>query len=606
MKSPKFPFSHEKLDRCINTHTIKAVWKSKIVNQLRKQIIRDLVEYRDYADRLDSITAGICLDIARAEYVPKTPRHYLIEKSRGLCRQMTIAAPRDLLVFQCLSNRLQTDIDRNQPTKKAFYQPGQAKFNKDKVHIALSDYGSIAAWKRFQTAIFNFSKERPFVVVTDVANFYDFINLLHLRNIVSSICLVDEAILDFLIYLLEGISWRPDFMPRSNIGLPQLEAEAPRVLANAMLFELDRVADKHSFGDYVRFMDDIDVGVDSIAQAKAVVRDIDLTLQARQLRLNSSKTKILNVAKGEVAEHFCIPENKFLDYCTSSIEDKTRDKKPVSKALLKAYATWRGDTGFKGSRFLRGNGEKIFKRVVILLHQLGLTLPVADALWIIQNVPGLRETCFNDLSRHSNSNAALHAIAKLFYRDIFVDDAAPAHFADFIVHAKFSRNNKFRREIEKLVDYFVDQREYMKSYSAILIASKFQRPGDLVETVRKTQEFWTQDVWLGRMVGGLAPLMERDPDANLTYFDLCRFSNNVELQFVLDYHWKLRKDLSFVKRHLAYASAPNPTYPSELVYSKVLTILSIFQNPAAVSQQAKLKKAHKALFTDTQYKEWFK
>jgi hypothetical protein len=385
-----------------------------------------------------------------------------------------------------------------------------------------------------------------------------------------------------------------------------LEAEAPRVLANAMLFELDRVADKHSFGDYVRFMDDIDVGVDSIPQAKAVVRDIDLTLQARQLRLNSSKTKILSSAKGEVADHFCIPENRFLDYCTGSVEDKTKNKAPVSKALIKAYESWRGGTGFKDSRFLRGNGDKIFKRVVILLHQLGMNLPTKDALWIIQNVPNLREICFKDLSRHKNSSLAFHAIARLFYLNVFVDDASYAYFADFIVHARFVRNNKFKAEIKKLVDKFVCQGQYMKSYSALLVASKFQDPIELVETVKQTHEFWAQDGWLGRMVGGLAPLMERDAKANLVYQDMCRFSNNVELQLVYEFHWKLRNDLSFVNRHLTYALAPNPTYPLELVYPKTLTILSIFQNPAATTQRARSKKAHRALNKDTQYQDWFK
>lgn len=606
MKSPKFPFSLEKIEACVNIHTIKAVWKSKILAQLRKQLLRDLVEYRDYDSRLDSISKGICLDIARAEYVPRTPRHYLVEKSRGLCRQMTIAAPRDLIVFQCLTNRIQSDIVRNQPTKKAYYQPGQAKFNKNKIHISPTEYGSIASWKRFQTAIFEFSKDREYIVVTDVANFYDFINLAHLRHIVSSICLVDESVLDFLIYLLEGISWRPDFMPRSNIGLPQMEAEAPRVLANAMLFELDRVADKHAFGDYVRFMDDIDVGVDSIPEAKAVVRDIDLTLQSRQLRLNSSKTKILSVAKKEAEHHFCIAENRFLDFCTRSIESPTGQRAPVRKALLKAYKIWRRSPRFTGSRFTTGNGDKIFKRIVVLFHHLDMVLPVNDAMWVVQNVPGLRETCLDDLSRHQSGNTAFHRLAALFHRGIFVDDAAYAHFADYVVHAKFTRTQRFRDEIRLLVEAFVRSNEYVKVYSAILIASKYFSASALLQVVIATTEVWTSDVWLGRMVGGLAPLMAREPLVDRDYTLVCQRANNSELDWVRDYHYKLRTDLGFVAKQYAYASAPNPTYPNALVYPKVLTILSISQNPAAKKQLANLKKAQRGLRNDPQIREWLR
>ena len=146
-----------------------------------------------------------------------------------------------------------------------------------------------------------------------------------------------------------------------------------------MLFELDKVAESHSLGDYVRFMDDIDVGVDSIVAAKRAVRDIDLTLQSRQLRLNSSKTLILDARKGDVADHFCIKENKFLDYCSSYLDGKPLGTKlhSVEKAIFKAYEIWRGNKGisnFEGTRFFRGNGEKIFRRAAKIVHFMGETL----------------------------------------------------------------------------------------------------------------------------------------------------------------------------------------------------------------------------------------
>jgi hypothetical protein len=40
-------------------------------------------------------------------------------------------------------------------------------------------------------------------------------------------------------------------------------------------------------------MDDIDVGVDTIVDAKRVLRSVDLVLQTKQVRLNSGKTAIL-------------------------------------------------------------------------------------------------------------------------------------------------------------------------------------------------------------------------------------------------------------------------------------------------------------------------
>jgi hypothetical protein len=37
-------------------------------------------------------------------------------------------------------------------------------------------------------------------------------------------------------------------------------------------------------------MDDIDIGVETIAEAKHTLRSVDLVLQTRQVRLNSGKT----------------------------------------------------------------------------------------------------------------------------------------------------------------------------------------------------------------------------------------------------------------------------------------------------------------------------
>jgi hypothetical protein len=57
-------------------------------------------------------------------------------------------------------------------------------------------------------------------------------------------------------------------------------------------------------------MGDIDIGVDSIPSAKQVLRDLDLSLQTRQVRLNSGKTLILTEA--DATRHFRIRENSFL------------------------------------------------------------------------------------------------------------------------------------------------------------------------------------------------------------------------------------------------------------------------------------------------------
>ena len=89
---------------------------------------------------------------------------------------------------------------------------------------------------------------------------------------ISGILHAEEPVLDMLIYVLSNLLWQPDYMPRVEIGLPQINLDAPRLLAHCFLYELDAyLASDHS-RDFVRYMDDINVGLDSIAEAKGVLR----------------------------------------------------------------------------------------------------------------------------------------------------------------------------------------------------------------------------------------------------------------------------------------------------------------------------------------------
>lgn len=609
MKSPKFRFSLKELEGCLNLTSIKTAWTKKLGAQIRKQIIVDLIEFKDIDHGIEDIAHDICLEISSAQYYPNKPKHYLVEKSRGLCRQMTLAHPRDLIVLQCLSSALYKEIKGSQPTKKAFFEPGDQKFNKDKLLIDEGDYGSIASWKRFQEKIFEFSKERRFIVVTDVANFYDFINFSHMRNIVSSLCNVKEPILDFLIFILNEISWNPDFMPRNGIGLPQMELEAPRVLANAMLYELDKVAEDHSFGDYVRFMDDIDVGVDSIHAAKCVVRDIDLALQSRQLRLNSSKTIILRTENGDAHRHFCIKENKFLDYCSILLSSKKPSNiEYAKKALTKSYEIWtcRDEKGNIGdnSRFFLGNGEKIFKRLLKCMRYANLYPRVDDLIWLIRQRPSLRSSCFKVLHRTKNANFVFSEISKLFFSETFVDDSVYVEMAIFCVHAKFQYDKNFVSDMKYFTNFLLEKNTPFTVYSAMLIASKFLKPGGILELVEASYDIWRSDYWLSRVVGGLSPRMVGNSQINKKFEALVKLSGNRDAQAILDFHVKLRSDVDCVNKIFFYAKSQNHTYPQGIYHPKALIILSIYRNKEASHLFSKIYDAHKSLSEDDFYKRW--
>ncbi len=609
MKSPKFSFSFNDLNYCINESNLKKIWKKKLGGQIRKQIVPDLIELKDFDHQIPKIASDLTKEIGSAGYCPETPKHYLVEKSRGLCRQMTLAHPRDLLVLQALSSALQSDIKKSMPTSRAFFEPGDQKFDQKKLLIDHNEYGAIASWKKFQQAIFDFSKERRYIVVTDIANFYDFINFRHLRNIISSLCIVKESVLDFLIYVLNEMAWNPDFMPRTEIGLPQMEVEAPRVLSNAMLFELDKIADLHALGDYVRFMDDIDVGVDTIADAKAAIRDIDLTLQSRQLRLNSSKTKILDTKDGTAAAHFCVEENAALDECAINLETNGEEVfDECRKTLTEYYSEWRGspddDVISKNSRFLVGNGEKIFKRLAKLIHYCRGEIPTQDLHWFIKNTPSLRSFSFRYLAHTKPANSSLYTVNEMIETRVFIDDSAFIDVGKFVVQAKFINNQKFRDALDQLMTALVDQRNYYACYAAHMVAIRFQTPDKILELVKRTSSFWKDDFWLARSVGAGAPVMSLDKYASRDYLlFLQKISNNNALD-VYEFHDKVSTDANFFKSLFCYAKSKNPSYPQYFYFPKSLIIKSICRNKFASGHRHVILNSHEILKTDPYYKKW--
>jgi hypothetical protein len=177
---------------------------------MRHQPIPDPLEQLDFHVRLDANCIAIESEVCAASYIPRQPIRLLAEKSKGLCRQLVIPSVKDALILQALSDTLWEEIRSKAPTTKSFYAPADHKFSRP-IKGSSSEYGSLAAWLQFQKTIFGFAEVRKFVVVTDIANYYDFISYEHLRNILADLSLLREHALDLLIYTLSCMLWQPDY-----------------------------------------------------------------------------------------------------------------------------------------------------------------------------------------------------------------------------------------------------------------------------------------------------------------------------------------------------------------------------------------------------------
>ena len=172
MKSPRFDARAVKLRKIFSSRNIEQVWKEKVRISMRDQFLCDGIEHFDFHVAKSAEARKLSQLILNGDYMPQRPQRILVEKSKGLCRQLVLPSVRDAIVLQCLSDALYSEINGKAPTDRAFYEPKDHRFSTTR-----SGYGTFAAWLNFQRELFKFSKNRNFIIVTDVANYYDSISL---------------------------------------------------------------------------------------------------------------------------------------------------------------------------------------------------------------------------------------------------------------------------------------------------------------------------------------------------------------------------------------------------------------------------------------------
>lgn len=567
MKSPKFRIRSEILRNVFSASNIQKVWRSKVRVAMRQQFIADGIENFDFHVNQEQEAFKLSTVILNGDYVPERPQRILVEKSKGLCRQLVIPSVRDAIVLQCLSDTLYSQIRSQAPTDRAFFEPKQHRFSSVR-----HQYGTFAAWINFQRELFKFSEERSFIVVTDIANYYDSISYIHLRNVISSISDADECIIDMLIFVLSSLLWQPDYMPRTEIGLPQMNLDAPRLLAHCFLYELDRYLSSNSDIDFVRYMDDVDIGVNSTVRAKEILKSVDLVLQTRQIRLNGGKTQILS--KNDARKHFRIKENAYLDHFQEILDRKISEGHDISNERRYIQRRIRQDMGNR--RFDDGNGEKILKRLITLASKANAQIYRKDLENILVLRPGVRENIFSFMRATPLTSMRSQVLVKVLESQYLVDDAARVDLANYLVETLILSGSETRKNIQKILGLYTPK-EYYGFYGKIWLQSKYDTPDNILSTLNSARETWISSVRLGRIVGSFWPLF-RGTSQELEYMRVIGMFRNSGCRDSIKFLKSLSSEkATFVKMFEALKN-PNPSRGTRITHAKFLCLLASLKN----------------------------
>lgn len=373
----------------INRTSLWNAWK-QIRQEMRHSRIRDVVDHFDYDLDPEVWIRRLIRDLASGAYEPRAPRRFTLAKGKGFSRRMTLPSVPDLVLYRAIASDCYRRAKRREHEHVYFERSGLSKAQQE-AHLAgrdvtLSPYTGFRrrrflTWLRYDQyrKYLIFEKVYPFIVVSDVTNFFDSIQYQRIGDALAGIA--SAKMLGLLFFLLERLSIREAYTGSPLVGLPVDEFECSRALAHLVLFPHDtRIVERVGERAYVRWMDDQNVGAHSRAEAWQVLALVGESVSRLHLTANTAKSRILSLA--EARRHYHLDLNRKLDRLEAAPTATQADRRRLGKDLR---LFWKSASQHEGT----GEWDKILKRTYRLAALSGGRWLRARARRDVGQYPGM-------------------------------------------------------------------------------------------------------------------------------------------------------------------------------------------------------------------------
>ncbi len=362
------PAKQTSMETVANPELLSAVWKRHIRKGLRSARLRDFylaqdpVQFAAYEWGLPTFLDRLAQDLITASFTPEPAVIVRGAKATGLSRPLAVMSPRDALVYRTLVMRAEPDLKRDlrkwtgatledanrlaklsvatrltadsadggendediqmegapvgrdstRPTDEENEDDGQ-----DKRRITLSDTESyeddwFKIWLQKQGIIANICDTCPYVVESDIANFFTSIDLEVVREHLHSHTSLEKEVVRLCISLIRRSLPHPGFADSPTMGIPQEGFDSSRAIAHSLLVGVDRFFDAEGRALlYSRFMDDFVIGADSVETGHRLIARLQMALEPLGLYPNTAKTRV--VATDVYLQEAMANENAWLE-----------------------------------------------------------------------------------------------------------------------------------------------------------------------------------------------------------------------------------------------------------------------------------------------------
>jgi Reverse transcriptase (RNA-dependent DNA polymerase) len=387
---------------------LRTTWR-QLRKELRQATIRDVVDWIDWARGIDQSLSELHAELCDGSYHPSPPSRFEVPKAAGAFRIITTPHIRDALVYRHISDSILARSIGDK-VKGAFFSRSHSATPIGDT-FSIEDDPSLTAlevWLRYNEYRSLTLLNQPYriLVVSDISNYFDSISHDLLIEHFAPTGLPRE-VAGLLGKLLEALRPTAGHSSAPRIGLAVDEFDCSRQLAHVFLFAHDRrVATEFGEDNYVRWMDDHNLGVDSPAEARRVVNFLTRSLAQQRLTLNSGKTRFLTPA--DVAVHFQLEANKRLNRWNAKYS--AAKKRNTPKLVASFRLAWNRILSMPSVG--KGNWDKVLKRV----YGMATMLDIADlehrALADLIAFPYLSERIFVYFARRNRGAELL-----LLFRD---------------------------------------------------------------------------------------------------------------------------------------------------------------------------------------------
>ena len=551
------PRSHrlKTIEGVITAANLRSSWRDAVRQGLRGQIIKDLHDYLDVHRQLNPIVDRIRALVLSGRFRVSPPEIVTLEKNLGVCRRLVIPTPTDAILLQSLVRALEPAVKQAAPSAAAYYSRSHSGPRVDDVDESFP-YPWWELWPAFQRRILEFSESHDFIVIADIANYFDTIPLNRLRNAVAGLSHFEEPLLDLLFFLLEAFVWRPQYVPHSNVGLPQIDFDAPRLLAYAYLFPIDRLLAHQTNGAFVRWMDDIDFGVHSKEEGKVALRALDEHLAQLGVRLNSAKTKLHS--QKDAAKHFWVADNRALTVIQNAMKfgSGTLRTKSAQRARL------RSSFAHFAEKPQVGNWDKVMKRYLTSFGRLRDPLLLRFVPDLLATKPALRPTLFRYLLHLGYERASWVMVASYVRSQSCTDDASLFDAIQVLVMWRVPAAAVADLDAVGLASAAAAKREGGGAGIAagLWLLAKYARRDAIESYLNEFREAWTLSDWVARQVASIFPLISPSTQSIL---DRMFFELRLSEAATVSTHWRQLADIRSLDPQLERYL----THPPHVVYS---------------------------------------